>query len=543
MPPRRRTQTDAEDGTRTGSSVDDMLPRTSRSSRDMQGEEEDERRNDGSSSRVTLTGDRGNIALLTMLYVLQGIPLGLCSAIPMILQNRHISYRQQAVFSLVNWPFSLKLLWAPLVDSVYIPSMGRRKSWLVPTQYLIGLFMYILSATADDLFGIGTNNPPKVYAITAVFFALCFLAATQDIAVDGWALTMLSRRNVGYASTCNCIGQTAGYFIGFVVFLALESADFCNRYLRSTPQDQGLTTLSGFLYFWSFIYLITTSLVWALKTERRGSVETETATGTDDCHGIKDTYRLLLRIIRLPAVQMLILFLLTMKMGFAAPDAVTMLKLSDYGVPKDKLALLAIPLMPLQIILPVIISKYTAGPRPLDVLIRAYPYRLLFGVIYPMLVWMTPSMRSSSGEYPYYFYGIVMVLYALHQVALYSMFVAIMGFFAKISDPSIGGTYMTLLNTLSNLGGNWPVTVALYFVDPLTLKRCVSDTSPDVGPCDTDAELETCTSVDGRCVTSIDGYYVECLVSIGIGFLWLFWGRRQVRRMQSVGEAAWRTNR
>ena len=34
-------------------------------------------------------------------------------------------------------------------------------------------------------------------SITALFFALVLLAATQDIAVDGWALTLLSRRNIG----------------------------------------------------------------------------------------------------------------------------------------------------------------------------------------------------------------------------------------------------------------------------------------------------------------------------------------------------------
>lgn len=53
------------------------------------------------------------------------------------------------------------------------------------------------------------------------------------------------------------------------------------------------------------------------------------------------------------------------------------------------------------------------------------------------------------------------------------MFVSIMAFFARISDPLVGGTYMTLLNTLSNLGGNWPATVALWLVDPLTWKECV----------------------------------------------------------------------
>lgn len=58
------------------------------------------------------------------------------------------------------------------------------------------------------------------------------------------------------------------------------------------------------------------------------------------------------------------------------------------------------------------------------------------------------------------------------QITLYSMYVAIMAFNAKVSDPLIGGTYMTLLNTVSNLGGNWPSTVALWLVDPLTVKEC-----------------------------------------------------------------------
>lgn len=53
------------------------------------------------------------------------------------------------------------------------------------------------------------------------------------------------------------------------------------------------------------------------------------------------------------------------------------------------------------------------------------------------------------------------------------MFVSIMAFFAKISDSSVGGTYMTLLNTVTNLGGNWPAILALYFVDTLTWKRCI----------------------------------------------------------------------
>lgn len=55
---------------------------------------------------------------------------------------------------------------------------------------------------------------------------------------------------------------------------------------------------------------------------------------------------------------------------------------------------------------------------------------------------------------------------------MYSMFVAVMGFFARISDPLFGGTNMTLLNTLTNLGTAWANTAALWMTDFLTYQQC-----------------------------------------------------------------------
>lgn len=66
---------------------------------------------------------------------------------------------------------------------------------------------------------------------------------------------------------------------------------------------------------------------------------------------------------------------LTLQVGFSAADAVTGLKLVEEGVPKEHLALLAVPMVPLQIILPLIISKYTAGPQPLNTFYKAMPFR------------------------------------------------------------------------------------------------------------------------------------------------------------------------
>ena len=63
------------------------------------------------------------------------------------------------------------------------------------------------------------------------------------------------------------------------------------------------------------------------------------------------------------------------QIGFAAADSLTVLKLTESGVPKDRLALLSIPLTPVQILLPFYISKYTAGPRPMDTFLAAIPPR------------------------------------------------------------------------------------------------------------------------------------------------------------------------
>jgi PAT family acetyl-CoA transporter-like MFS transporter 1 len=53
----------------------------------------------------------------------------------------------------------------------------------------------------------------------------------------------------------------------------------------------------------------------------------------------------------------------------------TGLELIERGVAKDSLALLAIPLVPLQIVLPFLISKYTVGAKPLNIFVKSYPFR------------------------------------------------------------------------------------------------------------------------------------------------------------------------
>lgn len=480
-----------------------------------------------SAEKSGIAGDEKSILVLLFLYILQGIPLGLAAAIPLILTNRNVSYKQQAEFSFAYWPFSVKLLWAPIVDSCFVASFGRRKTWLVPVQYLIGVTMLVLSFNVDYYLGDGQeDSQPNVTMLTAMFFFLNFLAATQDIAVDGWALTMLQRHNVGYASTCNSVGQTAGYFLGYVFFMALES--------------YGLVNLAGFLQFWAVVFMVATTLVAVLKSE-----SSESSPDEPDL-GLGETYRLLLDIIRLKVMPLTIVMLLTSKVGFAAADSASSLKLIEAGVPKDKLAMLAIPMMPLQIILPWIISKYTAGPRPMDVFLKAIPARLLLCLVIAGVVYVTPTFQLADGSFPLHYYGLLIFVYGVYQVTLYSMFVSIMAFFARVSDPAVGGTYMTLLNTVTNLGGNWPSTLSLWLVDPLTSKQCqpgrnMTEVDISANVCGDPGESEVCTGAGGECLTILDGYYLEIVLCFVLGTSWLLlWGWRTINFLTSAPDQEWR---
>ena len=71
-------------------------------------------------------------------------------SVPFLLRE-HLSYSQLAIFSLASYPYSLKLFWSPIVDSKFLPSIGRRKSWIIPMQLIIGTIMFAMSFNAETI--------------------------------------------------------------------------------------------------------------------------------------------------------------------------------------------------------------------------------------------------------------------------------------------------------------------------------------------------------------------------------------------------------
>ena len=137
------------------------------------------------------------------------------------------------------------------------------------------------------------------------------------------------------------------------------------------------------------------------------------------------------------------------------------------------------------------------------------------------------------------------------------LFVAIMAFFARISDAVVGGTYMTFLNTLSNLGSMWPATFVLWFVDLITYKTCEFNPTEPSSPlvlnyntstlqhnqCYGTAEVESCKDAGAECQIITEGFYTLSIVCVGLGTLLYVWVWRTVQALQEVEVHRWRVVR
>ena len=106
----------------------------------------------------------------------------------------------------------------------------------------------------------------------------------------------------------------------------------------------------------------------------------------------KPIKRQLYSVLRLDIVQRWVIIIMTCKIAFAAVDSVLSLKILDAGVPKEKLALLAVPLTPIQIVMPIFLAPFTTGDQPLNLWLRAYIPRIALGVVLTIFVYFTPAM-------------------------------------------------------------------------------------------------------------------------------------------------------
>lgn len=117
-------------------------------------------------------------------------------------------------------PYTLKFLWAPLIDRVRLPILtgwfGQRRAWLFVVQALLFASVWMLGASQPELH-IGT------FAFWAIVTA--FLSATQDIVIDAYRIEILPDDELAHGTAANQFGYRTGNFIAGVGTIAVASSE------------------------------------------------------------------------------------------------------------------------------------------------------------------------------------------------------------------------------------------------------------------------------------------------------------------------------
>lgn len=139
-----------------------------------------------------------SLLFLAFLYFLQGLPYGLQSRfLPIYFRSHGMSLTDISMFKLLLIPWMCKALWAPFVDRY-----GTKKSWL--TWSMIGLIITCLLGTF--------TSPEHILELAVILFLFNVITSTQDIAVDGIAIQVLTSSELGYGN----IAQVVGYKFGAI---------------------------------------------------------------------------------------------------------------------------------------------------------------------------------------------------------------------------------------------------------------------------------------------------------------------------------------
>ncbi|HVX79698.1 MAG TPA: AmpG family muropeptide MFS transporter [Bradyrhizobium sp.] len=206
------------------------------------------------------------VLIVLLLGFSSGLPLALSgSTLQIWMREAGVDLGTIGLFALVGTPYTLKFLWAPLVDALHVPlftrTFGRRRGWLVFSQLLL-IAAILLLAIADPA------RSPLSVALAA--FLVATMSSTQDIVVDAFRIESLpeSEQAAGMAS------YVFAYRVGMLVSTAGA------LFVVSGYESSGIIRTSAWM--WGYVTMAALVLVGTITalaaTEPEQSVRAEAAT-------------------------------------------------------------------------------------------------------------------------------------------------------------------------------------------------------------------------------------------------------------------------
>lgn len=256
------------------------------------------------------TGRIAKLAMLGALYFVQGLPFGVqVGILPVLMRTRGETRTAIAYASALALPWMLKATWAPLVERYYVPSIGRRRTWLLAMQAVaIVAFAGLAALVRTD----------ALLPLFAAIFVLNLAMATMDVAVDGLAVDLLSDEELGPGNAA----QVGGYKLGM-----LFAGGFSLQLLR--------------WFDWQMVFasmLVPLLLVFAATLVHREPERREREEPPRITH--RDVMRLLRSLVATPGARHLVAVLMLYKAGEAMADAQLRPFLVDAGFSAADIGLL-----------------------------------------------------------------------------------------------------------------------------------------------------------------------------------------------------------
>jgi len=145
-------------------------------------------------------------ASVSLLSFSSGLPLGLVwLAIPDWMRSIGVDIRVVGLLTLAQAPWSFKMLWSPLMDRYVPPFLGRRRGWAAIWQVVLLCLTFALA-------GLG-QHPDTPWVVGALVLAIAFASASQDIAVDAYAVEVLRPDEQGVAVGARTALYRAAMFV------------------------------------------------------------------------------------------------------------------------------------------------------------------------------------------------------------------------------------------------------------------------------------------------------------------------------------------
>src|SRR5471030_3300823 len=190
------------------------------------------------------------VLIVMLLGFSSGLPLALSGSTLLVwMRESGVDLGTIGLFALVGTPYTLKFLWAPLVDALHVPfftrTFGRRRGWLVFSQLLLIIAILLLALTDPA-------RSPLFVALGALLVAA--MSSTQDIVVDAFRVESLpeSEQAAGMAS------YVAAYRVGMLVSTAGA------LFMVSAFESTGLPRTSAWM--WGYVMMAALVLIGIATT-------------------------------------------------------------------------------------------------------------------------------------------------------------------------------------------------------------------------------------------------------------------------------------